>query len=153
VLRGRRHVVQHGVVVGFGFGRRNVADEFEHPPVVEPVDPFQCGDLYPALNPNHPNQVQPHHAQRQTLQVIGGRRAATLTLLPEYIQLNQFVETCDIEVYRKLTAGKGTGYRFTMRYKLSLTDNVSATRTVLAGSGQPAREVPLFSQARSRLGT
>ena len=29
----------------FGFGRRDVADRLEQPPVVEPVDPFQRGKL------------------------------------------------------------------------------------------------------------
>ena len=45
VLRGRGHVVQHGVAVRFGFGRRDIADGFEQPLVVEPVDPLQRGEL------------------------------------------------------------------------------------------------------------
>jgi len=45
VLRGHGHAVQHGVVVGFGLGRRNVAYGFEQPLAVEPVDPLQCGEL------------------------------------------------------------------------------------------------------------
>ena len=38
-------VFQHGVVALFGFGRRNVADGLQEPPVVEPVYPFQRGEL------------------------------------------------------------------------------------------------------------
>jgi hypothetical protein len=35
----------HGVVALLGFSRRNVADGFEQPPVIEPVGPFECGEL------------------------------------------------------------------------------------------------------------
>jgi hypothetical protein len=38
-------VFQHGVVALLGFGRRDVADGLQEPPVVEPVDPFQCREL------------------------------------------------------------------------------------------------------------
>jgi len=39
----RRHgrLFQHGVVAFLGFGRRDVADEFQQPAIVEPVDPGQ----------------------------------------------------------------------------------------------------------------
>ena len=36
---------QSRVVVGFGFGRRDVPDRLEQSAVVEPVDPFQRGAL------------------------------------------------------------------------------------------------------------
>ena len=36
---------QHGVVALLGFGRRDVADRLQEPPVVEPVHPFQGGEL------------------------------------------------------------------------------------------------------------
>src|SRR3954465_9304599 len=38
-------MLQHGVVALLGFGRRYVADGLQEPPVVEPVDPFQRGEL------------------------------------------------------------------------------------------------------------
>ena len=38
-------VLQAGVVGGFGFGRRDVADRLEQAAVVEPVDPFERGVL------------------------------------------------------------------------------------------------------------
>ena len=34
-----------GVVGCFGFGRRDVADGLQQPAVVEPVDPFERGEL------------------------------------------------------------------------------------------------------------
>ena len=37
---------QRSVVVGLGFGRRDVADRLEQAPIVEPVDPFEGGILY-----------------------------------------------------------------------------------------------------------
>jgi hypothetical protein len=33
------------IVACFGLGGRNVANGLEQAPVVEPVDPFQCGEL------------------------------------------------------------------------------------------------------------
>ena len=36
---------QHGVVALLGFGRRDVADGLQEPPVVEPVHPFQRREL------------------------------------------------------------------------------------------------------------
>ena len=36
---------QHGVVTFLGFGRRDVADGLQEPPVVEPVHPFQRREL------------------------------------------------------------------------------------------------------------
>ena len=44
-LRGHGDVVQHGVVALFGFGGRDIADWFEKPSVVEPVDPFERCEL------------------------------------------------------------------------------------------------------------
>lgn len=44
-LGGHGNVVQHGVVALFGFGGWDVTDKFEEPPVVEPVDPFERGEL------------------------------------------------------------------------------------------------------------
>ena len=43
----RRHrwMLQQGVVAFLGFCRRDVADGLQEPPVVEPVDPFQCREL------------------------------------------------------------------------------------------------------------
>ncbi len=43
--RGDGDVVQQFVVSFFGFGGRDVADEFEQSAVVEPVNPFQCRKL------------------------------------------------------------------------------------------------------------
>ena len=37
--------VPHGVVALLGFSRRDVADGLEEPSVVEPVDPFEGGEL------------------------------------------------------------------------------------------------------------
>ncbi len=34
-------LLKGGVVLRFGFGRRNVADWFKQPTIVEPVDPFR----------------------------------------------------------------------------------------------------------------
>ena len=36
---------QHGVVAFLGFGRRDVADGLQQPAIVEPVHPFQRGEL------------------------------------------------------------------------------------------------------------
>ena len=36
---------QHGVVAFLSFGRRDVADGLQEPPVVEPVHPFQRREL------------------------------------------------------------------------------------------------------------
>ena len=33
------------MVARFGFRRRNIADRLQQPPVVEPVDPFERGEL------------------------------------------------------------------------------------------------------------
>ena len=38
-------MLQHGAVVLLGFGRRDVSDGLQEPPVVEPVDPFESGEL------------------------------------------------------------------------------------------------------------
>ena len=38
-------MVECGVEVGFGFGRWDVADGFKQAPVIEPVDPFEGGEL------------------------------------------------------------------------------------------------------------
>lgn len=38
--------VQHGVISLFGFGRRNFSDLLQKPSVVEPVDPFERGELH-----------------------------------------------------------------------------------------------------------
>ena len=42
-----RHVLlfQHGVVALLGFCRRNISDGRQEPPVVEPVHPFESGEL------------------------------------------------------------------------------------------------------------
>ena len=39
--RGHRPLFDHGIVLLFGFGGRDVADGFQQPSVVEPVDPFE----------------------------------------------------------------------------------------------------------------
>ena len=39
-------LLQHGVVAFLSFGRRDVADGLEEPPVVEPVYPFQGRELH-----------------------------------------------------------------------------------------------------------
>ena len=43
----RRHggLFQYGVVALLGFGRRDVADGLQEPPVVEPIHPFEGGEL------------------------------------------------------------------------------------------------------------
>jgi hypothetical protein len=43
----RRHgrLFQHGVVACLGFRRRDVADGLQQPAIVEPVDPFERGEL------------------------------------------------------------------------------------------------------------
>lgn len=43
----RRHgwLFQYGVVALLGFGRRKVADGLQEPPVVEPIHPFEGGEL------------------------------------------------------------------------------------------------------------
>jgi hypothetical protein len=38
--------VQHGVVSFFGLGWRDIPDGLQKAAVVEPVDPFQCGELH-----------------------------------------------------------------------------------------------------------
>lgn len=38
-------LLQHGVVALLGFGRRDVADGLQQPPIVEPVHPFQGREL------------------------------------------------------------------------------------------------------------
>jgi hypothetical protein len=43
--RGHGWLIQHGVVALLGFGRRDVADGFQQPAIVEPVDPFERGEL------------------------------------------------------------------------------------------------------------
>ena len=43
--RGHGWLIQHGVVAFLGFGRRDVADGLQVPPVVEPVHPFQRREL------------------------------------------------------------------------------------------------------------
>ena len=45
ILRGHRHDLKLGVVGGFRLGGRDVADGLEQTPVVEPVDPFERGEL------------------------------------------------------------------------------------------------------------
>jgi hypothetical protein len=47
LVESRRHgrLFQHGVVALLGFGRRDVADGLQEPPVVEPVYPFQRREL------------------------------------------------------------------------------------------------------------
>jgi hypothetical protein len=44
-LRRHRRVVEAGVVALLGFGGRDVADGFKQSPVVEPIDPFEGGEL------------------------------------------------------------------------------------------------------------
>ena len=44
-LRGHGDVVHHGIVSLFGFRRRYVADGLQQSPMVEPVDPFERGEL------------------------------------------------------------------------------------------------------------
>ena len=44
-LCGHGGVVQQGVISLFGFGRWDIADGREQPPVVKPVHPFQRGGL------------------------------------------------------------------------------------------------------------
>ena len=43
--RGHGWLIQHGVVALLGFGRRDVADGLQQPAIVEPVDPFERGEL------------------------------------------------------------------------------------------------------------
>ena len=40
------HSVGLGPVEHFVFGRRDITDRFKQPPVVEPVDPFESGELH-----------------------------------------------------------------------------------------------------------
>lgn len=44
--RGHGWCVQHGIVSFFGLGRRNVSDGLQKVAVVEPVDPFERGELH-----------------------------------------------------------------------------------------------------------
>ncbi len=44
-LCGHSWLVQHGVVTLLGFGRRDVAGRLQKPRVVEPVHPFEGGEL------------------------------------------------------------------------------------------------------------
>ena len=43
--RGHGWVVQHGEVALLGFGRRDEAEGFQKPAIVEPVHPFERGEL------------------------------------------------------------------------------------------------------------
>ena len=43
--RGHGWVVQHGEVALLGFGRGDVADGFQQPAIVEPVDPLEGCEL------------------------------------------------------------------------------------------------------------
>ena len=47
MFESRRHggLLHHGVVAFLGFSGRDVADGLEEPSVVEPVDPFEGGEL------------------------------------------------------------------------------------------------------------
>ena len=42
-LRSHGCVVQYGVIALLGFGRRDVADGREQPPIIKPVHPFEIG--------------------------------------------------------------------------------------------------------------
>ena len=44
-LRGHRHDLKLGIVGGFRLGGRDIADRLEQAPVVEPVHPFESGEL------------------------------------------------------------------------------------------------------------
>ena len=43
--RGQLLLVEHGVVALLGFGRGDVAYWLQQPAIVEPVDPFERGEL------------------------------------------------------------------------------------------------------------
>lgn len=45
MLRGDWDFVRHGMVTGLGFNGWDIADEFQQPPVVEPIHPFERGIL------------------------------------------------------------------------------------------------------------
>jgi hypothetical protein len=47
----RGWLFQYGVVALLGFGRRDVADGLQVPPVVEPIHPFGGGELDPRSTP------------------------------------------------------------------------------------------------------
>jgi hypothetical protein len=34
-----------GIIPILGVGGRDISDRFEQSPVIEPIDPFQCGEL------------------------------------------------------------------------------------------------------------
>jgi hypothetical protein len=38
-------LVELRIIARFGFGRRNVSDRLQQPSIVEPVDPFERGEL------------------------------------------------------------------------------------------------------------
>ena len=44
-IRDNCGLLRHGIVAFLGFGRRDVADGFQQPAIVEPVDPFERGEL------------------------------------------------------------------------------------------------------------
>lgn len=45
------------MIVPFVLGRRHVADRLEQPPIVEPVNPFQCRILHGVEGPPRPPSV------------------------------------------------------------------------------------------------
>jgi hypothetical protein len=45
-LCGQGHLVQGGIVAGFGLGRRDIADGLEKAAMIEPVHPFEGGEFH-----------------------------------------------------------------------------------------------------------
>ena len=50
-------MVHHGIVACFGLGGRDVSDRLEERSVVEPVDPFQGGELDGFERPPRPTPM------------------------------------------------------------------------------------------------
>jgi hypothetical protein len=50
-------LLRHGIVAFLGFGRRDVADGLQQPAIVEPVDPFERGELDTLERPPWPAAV------------------------------------------------------------------------------------------------
>ncbi len=75
ILRGHRHDLKLRIVGSLRLGWRDVADRLEQTPMVEPIDPFECGELNrleraPRTPPmDHLGLEQPDDGFRQSIVV------------------------------------------------------------------------------------